>query len=1188
MARWGHLQGSTSHIDKNPAARNFAGSAECGAAVQAMPVSETTCPGKARTGVAIRGSARRIGKWRDGEARMTGSRRSVMGVNPGIALRCGLGAALVSVAPSLVQADCLGSSNDYVCEGASTTPISISSLTPDLSVTASSGDFSVATASGTALSIDGYGEVTYGGAGAGDLSSGDGRGLSIVARGVSGSGPTAGTSSIHVDNQGDITAAGGIGVSASNLGAGELFLHVGSVTTTGAGANFGIQASGSALGTGITIESGSVQASHTGISLGSYAGSGEVSVSVDGDATGSGGYGIDAQLTGSDSSIAIDVTGNVTGGSGDGVRAIAVDASDYIDVTVGGVATGFAFGAYVEGTAAGRVSLSLGGANGGSTGIYAVGGTGTLDVTVTGAVEGGQVGAQVQQNGTGGGVASFTNVTGDVYGIVGYNKGDSLSVSASGMVRGETGVLMQADEEGGGLALDVDEVDADLYGMYIDNRGTGDTKVTATGKVSAEASNSAAIMVINAATAGDIDLDLADVAGGFYGILGQSSGTVDTSIVSSGAITTSNDAGVGLRLVGGRDAEVDVVDVSAGSQALTFYNTGRADVILRGTVTGGSNLVYAGSTSLLDLELTETATLKAHSGLASATAVNAFAGALNLTNRGQITGRVLSGMADDVFHNYGIWTVSDLLEDEMRYAGLDLGAGDNQLANEAGGTINAATAAGSAEAVHFAGLTTFVNHGSFSLADGGAGDVARISGDATFASGSTLSLDLDAAGGADIVEVAGAATIEEGARLKLASLDGVRFGERYRVLSAAGGVTGSFSEVVSAFLSLGSTSDETNSYVTFTQFQSVDAVAVTPNQKQVAAALPEGGALANAVLLSQSEGAARDALDLFSGEIHASGQAAVLSTARQITALADQRLRLREAEVGRADTRGLGFGALPAAGNEAGFWSSAYRVLGDSDGDGNAARLTSRGSGLLLGGDALFGDWRLGMLAGYGRSDFDIAERSSEGEADSQAVGLYGSRAWGGTRFSFGLTHAWHQIDTGRSVVVGGFIDQLEADYDARSFEAHAELGHRSRFGAKVTLEPYAGLSYLRVSTDAYSESGGAGSLSGEADTLGAVISTLGLRAEQALAVQGRPVILTTGLAWQHGIGDLDTATRHSVEGGAEMLISGLPLARDMALINAGVTMDLGPASALSLSYVGRIGGGVEDNALKASLQLRF
>ena len=173
-------------------------------------------------------------------------------------------------------------------------------------------------------------------------------------------------------------------------------------------------------------------------------------------------------------------------------------------------------------------------------------------------------------------------------------------------------------------------------------------------------------------------------------------------------------------------------------------------------------------------------------------------------------------------------------------------------------------------------------------------------------------------------------------------------------------------------------------------------------------------------------------------------------------------------------------------------------------------------------------------------------------------------------------------------MVVGRFTDQLEADYDARSFEAHAELGHRSRFGAKVTLEPYAGLSYLRVSTDAYSESGGAGSLSGEADTLDAVISTLGLRAEQALAVQGRPVILTAGLAWQHGIGDLDTATRHSVEGGAEMLISGLPLARDMALIDAGVAMDLGSASALSLSYIGRFGGGVEDNALKASLQLRF
>ena len=42
-------------------------------------------------------------------------------------------------------------------------------------------------------------------------------------------------------------------------------------------------------------------------------------------------------------------------------------------------------------------------------------------------------------------------------------------------------------------------------------------------------------------------------------------------------------------------------------------------------------------------------------------------------------------------------------------------------------------------------------------------------------------------------------------------------------------------------------------------------------------------------------------------------------------------------------------------------------------------------SGLLIGADGLVGDWRLGLLAGYSHSSFDVDDRASSGSSDCRS-----------------------------------------------------------------------------------------------------------------------------------------------------------------------------------------------------------
>lgn len=331
------------------------------------------------------------------------------------------------------------------------------------------------------------------------------------------------------------------------------------------------------------------------------------------------------------------------------------------------------------------------------------------------------------------------------------------------------------------------------------------------------------------------------------------------------------------------------------------------------------------------------------------------------------------------------------------------------------------------------------------------------------------------------------------------------------------------------------------------------AFAQTPNQIAAADAmemLAMGNPVWNALAMSSDTDVLRAGLDMLSGEVHATSIGVLLEDSSFVRDAAFERLSA-------------------ASGQETAFWLHSYGNWRYVDGDGNAAPYQSASGGMLTGVDTDVADWRFGLLAGYGRTNLDVGQRQSSADIDSYHVGLYAGRAWGGLNFRSGAAYTWHGIDTQRSVALGGFTDRLSAGYNASTAQGFAEIAYDVA-GNSARFEPFANLAYVSVGSQGFSENGGAAALSSGKDHQDATFTTLGFRAKTDLDLAGKGVSLSGTLAWRHAYGDTGTSRSPALAGTGAFGIDGVPVARNLAIVEASINTQLSAAASFSIAYQGK------------------
>ncbi|WP_417672144.1 autotransporter outer membrane beta-barrel domain-containing protein, partial [Roseibium sp.] len=521
-----------------------------------------------------------------------------------------------------------------------------------------------------------------------------------------------------------------------------------------------------------------------------------------------------------------------------------------------------------------------------ASGILTVGntGTGTLTVSEGGAVTNtkGYVGRQIGSTGTvtvTGSGSTWTNAQ-EIY--VGENGDGTLTVANGGEVTnvGFGTVGLNSGSKGTfiitGTGSKWTTADNTAVGVY------GDGTLTITDGGIASVRN----MTLGHELAGDVGTGTVTVSGAgaqlttltlIVGYQGQ--GTLDIAnggkVISSGnGILGSVTGATGAATVTGAGSSWTNAGLEIGTNGagiLTIANGGSV------TSSNGSVIVAVNSGSIGTLNI----------GAASGDTAVA-AGTLNAdtVSFGAGTGKIVFNHTDtdytfgaDISGNGSI----EFLSGTTRLTGSNTYTGGTTVTNGLL-TVNGSTGDIILNGGTLGGSGTVGNvttSSGASVAPGNSIGTLNVSGNIDFASGATYEVEVDNAGNSDKVAATGTATINSGASVNVTAENGTDNGSTYAasttytILSAAGGVTGTFGSVTDNFAYLDAALGYDANNVTLTLIRNaagLASIAKTANQSAAAqgvGSLNAGNSVYDAVIVL-SEAGARAAFDSLSGEIHAS------------------------------------------------------------------------------------------------------------------------------------------------------------------------------------------------------------------------------------------------------------------------------------------------------------------------------
>jgi len=662
------------------------------------------------------------------------------------------------------------------------------------------------------------------------------------------------------------------------------------------------------------------------------------------------------------------------------------------------------------------------------------------------------------------------------------------------------------------------------------------------------------------------------------------------SIIGPGSLVGGND----LTINGGtfsvtRNADLGTLSGTGGTLAM-----GNLSQI---TVTSSSNSTFGGVIT----GFSPASFIKAGTGTLTLTGNSSFAGpivisggALQIGNSGtsgSLAGNITDNAAlifnrsDAVTYNgviSGTGSVTKTGAGALTLAGINTYTGNTTVSTGAlnvTGAIAASTVSVSSGAslsgTGKVGSTTIASGGTLNPGSSTTPGTLSVAGNLTLASGSNYA-DAITPAAAGLTSVSGIASIN-GNFIASVAPGTYTFGQRFTVLTAGGGLSGTFATLsgIPAFVTGQLSYDANNAYLTFRPIALTPFLSnATGNQHSVVTAIdaavlagaPPSGGFLNLYGLSGS--ALNNALDQISGQVGPNVTNAVGNSFLSFISMAAQGgsgsagnfapgSAYRGADAPHRAQLGAG---------ETRLWGAAYGGHAGLSGDSisGAAGLSSNNAGLIGGADMQVGDGLIaGVTLGVGRQWF----RSGNGRGDSDdfMIGLYGRADIDAAYIAASFGYGWHQVTTVRTITVSG-TDMLQGKQDPNDFGGRIEAGWHLPLDNTYTVTPYGAFAGESFESPAYAETAIFGAstfaLSYGAQTTALGRSELGAHLDRDYALDTGTLTADLRAAWAHQLDD-QPFIQASFQGlaGSAFQVAGVHPARDTALL--GVDLEVQNSSGL-------------------------
>ena len=744
-----------------------------------------------------------------------------------------------------------------------------------------------------------------------------------------------------------------------------------------------------------------------------------------------------------------------------------------------------------------------------------------------------------------------------------------------------------------------------------------------------------------------------------FGSIGQFGSATGTATVSGAGSTWTIDQ---LLTLGSAPGSLGTLTIEAGGSVLVNQVLNGAFSIAIGNGPGGTgNLTVIGSGSALTtpgrigvgyfgngtLNMSNGGTVTADSVLLAQ-----FAGTRGTLNIGAATGTAAvapgtlntrtvtsaAGTGQIVFnHTASNYTFAPLIAGATS---VTVEAGSTNLtANNSytgtttlnGGTllVNGSTAS-SQTTVHAAGTlggsgtvgNTIINGGT--LAPGNSIGALNVQGSLFLSSASTYLVEIDP-NGADRTNVSGTATLG-GATVRVSSVSGAgSIIRRYTILTAAGGVTGTFGTVSSpnyvAMLSYNPNNVFLDVRAALGNSSSLNlnqqAVANTINSfANTGGVLPAGfvnlfslagAGLANALTQISGETAtgtqqttfnAMDQFiglmtDPFTGGRSGGRQGGLLSSfAEEAPATSSTRNGRNAAEreaYAKVLLKAAPLATIPE--RRWSVWGSGYG--GTQKTDGNASLGSNDVASRIYGGAAGFDhrlspDTLIGFSLGGAGTNYGLASGLGNGRSEMFQAGVYGRHMFGAAYLVSALAYGWQDVTTDRNV----FGNVYRANFDASSFAGRLEGGYRFAFGTSG-LTPYGAGQFTAFFLPGYAEQTVAGlntfALGYNSKDVTASRTELGLRSDTSFVVQDAIVTLRGRAAWAHNFNtERSVGVVFQTLPGSTFVVNGAAQAHDSVLVGAGAEAKWLNGFSVAATFEGEFSNVTESYAGKGTLRYQW
>ena len=324
------------------------------------------------------------------------------------------------------------------------------------------------------------------------------------------------------------------------------------------------------------------------------------------------------------------------------------------------------------------------------------------------------------------------------------------------------------------------------------------------------------------------------------------------------------------------------------------------------------------------------------------------------------------------------------------------------------------------------------------------------------------------------------------------------------------------------------------------------------------------------------------------------GATAAVGTGTQVLGVTSSRLAALRTGVQYAGTDRGGFQTGFAGGDEAlskATWLKPFGSWVKQDAKGDVAGYDADTGGIALGIDAEVTDGvRLGASFAYsktnvtgkgaGRTKTNVRSYQWTVYADHTADDFYVEGMLG---------YAVNSSKSSRRLTFGGLNRTAKGDYDSTQYMAGVGGGMPMQVKTDVFVTPTAELSYTRVSSDSYTETGAGNlNLKVKPDDVDVLIASLGAKAHTHIR-QGDGILVPSaraGLSYDF-MGDQATATGRYTGGGAAFKVKGMKAEKLAGNFGLGLAYDDG-AWSVGANYDAEVKSGYTGHSASLEARVKF